>query len=54
MSIQKKSLISSLRTVKKANVAAGPVKNEGEAVRKTTLDVRKAVIVNHSYRLKKM
>jgi len=37
MSIQKKSLISSLKTVKKANVAVGPVKNEGESVRKTKI-----------------
>jgi len=44
MSIQKKSLISSLKTVKKANVAASPATNEGVSTRKTKA-WRKAVNV---------
>ena len=42
MSIQKKSLISSLKNVKKANLAAGPVKKEGESVRKAFIATKKA------------
>jgi hypothetical protein len=33
--MQKKSLISTLKTTKKANVAAAPAKKEGESVRKS-------------------
>jgi len=32
--MQKKSLISTLKTTKKANVAAAPAKNEGKSTRK--------------------
>ena len=34
MSIQKKSLISTLKTTKKANVASAPATNEGSTTRK--------------------
>jgi len=34
MSIQKKSLISTLKTTKKANVASAPATNEGVSTRK--------------------
>ena len=34
MTIEKKSLITSLKTMKKANVAAAPAKKEGESTRK--------------------
>ena len=33
--MQKKSLISTLKTTKKANVAAAPAKNEGSVTKKT-------------------
>jgi len=33
--MQKKSLIRTLKTTKKANVAAAPAKNEGKSTRKT-------------------
>jgi hypothetical protein len=43
MSIQKKSLIKSLKTTKKANVAASaPATNEGTATRKTKVKYMKA------------
>ncbi|HXX15649.1 MAG TPA: hypothetical protein VEJ47_12155 [Candidatus Eremiobacteraceae bacterium] len=48
MSIEKKSLISTLKTTKKANVASSPVAtNDGSASRKAKIDVpglRKAKI----------
>jgi hypothetical protein len=50
MSIQKKSLIKTLKTTKKANVAASaPATNEGTATRKVTkrLGVKRAVIGGH-------
>ena len=43
MSIQKKSLIKSLKTTKKANVAASaPATKEGTATRKTKINFKKA------------
>jgi len=35
--MQKKSLIRTLKTTKKANVAAAPAKKEGESVRKAVI-----------------
>jgi hypothetical protein len=35
--MQKKSLISSLKTTKKANVAAAPAKNEGSVTKKSKI-----------------
>jgi hypothetical protein len=48
MSIEKKSLISTLKTTKKANLASAPASNDGSAARKSIvvkkagMDVRKA------------
>ena len=44
--MQKKSLISTLKTTKKANVAAAPAKKESESVRKSVASMK-------SYRFKK-
>jgi hypothetical protein len=38
--MQKKSLIRTLKTTKKANVAAAPAKKEGESVRKSVATFR--------------
>ena len=35
--MQKKSLISSLKTTKKANIATAPAKNEGTIAKKRTM-----------------
>ena len=35
--MQKKSLISTLKAVKKANVAAAPAKNQGSVTKKTKI-----------------
>ena len=43
MSIEKKSLISTLKTTKKANVASAPATNDGTASRKT-IGLRKATV----------
>ena len=40
--MEKKSLISTLKTTKKANVAAAPAKNEGGSTRKNVIQ-RKTV-----------
>ena len=37
MTIEKKSLISSLKATKKANVATAPAKNEGASTRKVKI-----------------
>jgi hypothetical protein len=36
--MQKKSLISTLKAVKKANVAAAPAKNQGSVTKKTKVE----------------
>jgi broad specificity polyphosphatase/5'/3'-nucleotidase SurE len=46
-SVEKKSLISMLRTTKKANVVTAPAKNEGGTSRKVT--VKKAVMKKAVY-----
>ena len=38
MTIEKKSLIGSLKATKKANVVTAPDKNEGASTRKTTVE----------------
>jgi hypothetical protein len=44
MSIEKKSLISTLKTTKKANVASAPVSNDGITKSETS---RKAVVLRN-------
>jgi hypothetical protein len=49
MSIQKKSLIKSLKATKKANVAASaPATNEGAATRKTKVAYKKVDVTRMS------
>jgi hypothetical protein len=54
MAIQKKSLINTLKTTKKANVAKeefAPATNEGVSTRKSQ---RKAIVKHNSVRLSRM
>jgi hypothetical protein len=45
MSIEKKSLLSTLKTTKKASIASGkPATNEGSSTRKSELRVKKAFL----------
>jgi len=41
MTIEKKSLIRTLKTTKKANVAAAPAKKEGGSVRKSMIRTKR-------------
>lgn len=46
--MEKKSLISTLKTTKKANVAASPATNEGSSTRKVKAVAKKAAMVKYA------
>ncbi len=54
MSIEKKSLISTLKTTKKANIASGKTTNDGSSTKKAALATRRATLAKSSFLRDKM